>query len=311
VLLLQDHWIWDSWYVDDGARFHAFFLKAPRSLGDPELRHHHASIGHAVSDDLVLWTELPDALRASEAVAADDMATWTGSVVLGPDGVWHLFYTGISQAASDNWQRVLHATSFDLVAWRRVAAGMPVQADPRWYQTYAETGREDWRDPWVFFDAPSGQWHMLMSANAKDGAVDQRGTVGHATSSDMYMWTVQPPLAMSTGFRQLEVTQTEIVDGHAVIVWCMLAGDTHVPGMHSLTGTWTAPADSLLGPFHFDRAEPIEVHGTYAGRIVRDRAGTWNLLAFVDVDSHGKFGGYIGDPIPLALTDRGTLQPRT
>ncbi len=311
MLRLADSWVWDAWYCDDGEFFHAFFLRASRALGNPELRHHRASIGHAVSRDLTSWTLLPDALVHADSPAFDDQATWTGSVVRGPDRMWHLFYTGISREHLDSVQRILHAASSDLITWTRVEPQHPVVTDPRWYQTHAVHGREDWRDPWVFFDATSDEWHMLVSACANAGPADQRGTVAHATSPDLATWTVQPPLARETRFRQLEVIQTEVVDGSPVIVWCMLASDVHAPGMHSLTGTWTAPADSLLGPFHFDRAEPIAVPDCYAGRIVRDRAGTWNLLTFVDREPDGSFGGYIGDPIALELTERGTLQPRS
>ena len=38
-LRLPDHWVWDTWYAVDGATVHAFFLQAPRSIGDPEARH--------------------------------------------------------------------------------------------------------------------------------------------------------------------------------------------------------------------------------------------------------------------------------
>ena len=308
MLRLADDWVWDSWYVDDGANFHAFYLKAPRSLGDPELRHHKASIGHSVSTDLTNWTQLPDAVVPGPGPTFDDLATWTGSITRGHDGLWHLFYTGISRERSHDHQRVLHAKSSDLITWTKTS-DLVVDADARWYSTFEGHRRGDWRDPWVFFDEPSAQWHMLVTALLAEGPVDETGTVGHATSQDMVHWVVQPPLAHGTHFRQLEVTQTLTVDDSCVIVWCMLSGDTQVPGMRALTGTWTAPADSLLGPFHFDRAEPIEVHGTYAGRVVRDRAGQLKLLAFVDVDAEGTFGGYIGDPIALTLTERGTLQP--
>ena len=47
-----DHWLWDFWFARDGDDVHVFYLQAPRSLGDPELRHHNATIGHAVSRDL-------------------------------------------------------------------------------------------------------------------------------------------------------------------------------------------------------------------------------------------------------------------
>jgi beta-fructofuranosidase len=51
-LRLPNRWIWDFWLARDGKDYHAFYLQAPRSLGDPALRHFNASIGHAVSQDL-------------------------------------------------------------------------------------------------------------------------------------------------------------------------------------------------------------------------------------------------------------------
>jgi hypothetical protein len=47
TLRLPDKWVWDFWLVRDGADYHAFYLQAHRSLGDPELRHMNASVGHA------------------------------------------------------------------------------------------------------------------------------------------------------------------------------------------------------------------------------------------------------------------------
>ncbi|WP_292167393.1 hypothetical protein [Mesorhizobium sp.] len=43
VLALKDQWIRDSWYVHDGKRRH--FLKAGKSIGDPELRHMNHETG--------------------------------------------------------------------------------------------------------------------------------------------------------------------------------------------------------------------------------------------------------------------------
>ena len=47
MLRLDDFWVWDSWVADDGDAYHLYFLQAPRSLGDPALRHVHATVGHA------------------------------------------------------------------------------------------------------------------------------------------------------------------------------------------------------------------------------------------------------------------------
>ena len=83
MLRLDDHYLWDSWIADDGDRHHLYFLQAPRALGDPGKRHTNATIGHAVSEDLVSWEYLGECFGPSEAGhdRFDDLAIWTGSVV--------------------------------------------------------------------------------------------------------------------------------------------------------------------------------------------------------------------------------------
>ena len=58
-----ENWIWDFWHVQDGPNQHLFYLQAPRTLPDPELRHTNVSIGHAVSQDWINWEVLPDVLH--------------------------------------------------------------------------------------------------------------------------------------------------------------------------------------------------------------------------------------------------------
>lgn len=314
MLLLPDAWVWDSWYVDDGDRFHAFYLKASRALLDPDRRHHRASVGHAVSDDLVSWTELPDALVPSDAPAWDDLAIWTGSTVAGADGRWHLFFTGIGRAEGDRVQRIGHAVSDDLLTWTRLELA-PLEADPRWYETAVIDGHAPWRDPWVLWDEEAGRWRMLITGSTAEVRRGARGCVATATSADLLQWTVEPPVTPPAGIHQFEVPQVVEVDGQPVLVWCMrdidLGPEAAPPadGGPVLTGTWSAPADSPVGPFHIDRAEPIRVPGTYAGRVLRDRTGGLVLIAFADRGPAGEFGGHLIDPVPLVLTPRGTLQP--
>ncbi len=54
---LPGHWVWDSWTAVDGDTTHLFYLHAPTALGDPDLRHRNAAVGHATSTDLVTWTD--------------------------------------------------------------------------------------------------------------------------------------------------------------------------------------------------------------------------------------------------------------
>ena len=115
----RTHWIWDSWIADDGDRYHLFFLKAPSALGDPDLRHTSARIGHASSLDLVEWEVHADALGPYQR-GFDDLALWTGSVARGDDGVWRLYYTAINTEGRDvRDQRIGMAESDDLHTWRR------------------------------------------------------------------------------------------------------------------------------------------------------------------------------------------------
>ena len=120
TLALEHQWIWDSWYAKEGTRYHGYFLQADKALGDPDLRHFNVSQGHAVSDDLVNWTHLGTMFSPAPTPAWDDYTTWTGSVLQGPDGTWHLFYTGSTKAEDGLYQRIGHATSPDAHSWVRV-----------------------------------------------------------------------------------------------------------------------------------------------------------------------------------------------
>jgi beta-fructofuranosidase len=137
VLRLPNDWVWDSWIADDGEQYHLFFLKAPRSLKDPALRHTAATIGHATSPGLVRWTLQADALLPAPRGGWDDLALWTGSVLRGDDGVWRLYYTALSSARRHGVrdQRIGLAESDDLFEWRRAGDQPLVCPDQRWYKT--------------------------------------------------------------------------------------------------------------------------------------------------------------------------------
>ena len=300
MLRLADHWVWDSWYVHDGSQYHAFFLRASRALLDPHRRHRRASIGHAVSPDLREWTVWPDALVHSDGPAWDDLATWTGSVVRGPDR-WHLFYTGLAHAEDGRVQRIGQAVSSDLVTWETSNDGV-VEADPRWYETLADAGAEDvaWRDPWVLPDPAGDGWHMLITARVPDGDPRQRGVIGHARSPDLLSWSVEPPLSRPAGFRCLEVPQVAVVDGQPLLLFSCLPHDI-VPERRAGSrpgAVWAATGATVLGPFELDAARPFPDPTLYAGRLIADVAGGWSLMGFRDVDD-GWFRGELTDPVSV------------
>jgi beta-fructofuranosidase len=312
TLRLAERWLWDFWFAQEGGDVHVFYLQAPRSLGDPELRHHSATIGHAVSRDLRVWRVLPDALGPGDPGAFDDLATWTGSV-LRHRGRWHLFYTGVARAEDGRVQRVGHATSDDLVSWQK--QGPVVEADRRWYEKPGRGSHEEhWRDPWVEWDHDSGSFHMLLTARANWGPSDARGVIAHAWSDDLRSWEVGPPLSRPGEFRQLEVPQLVQLGGAWRIVFSATAGDHGAArlartGIAAECGTHYLTSRAKYGPYELETDRFLVGHPEgryYAGRLVRHR-GAWSFLGWLLRDEDGSFAGELSDPMPVRIGRHGSL----
>lgn len=304
MFALPESWVWDFWIVDDGERYHLFFLFASKALRDPEARHHRASIGHAVSADLTEWTRVEDALVHSDPPAFDDLAIWTGCTVRHPDGTWFLIYTGATLVDGKNVQSIGVATSADLVHWDR--QGQVLTADPRWYEQLGDGQWHDeaFRDPWVYREGD--HWRMLITARANAGPSDDRGVIGTAVSSDLRTWTLEAPITEAgSGFGQLEVTETVQIDGRDFLVFNCLAGD--LSEAHRATGTtggvWIVPTGPGPRPWDPKQAQLLVGHDLYVGRVVTPRDGATVFLAFRNFDERGGFVGTITDPVPIGLVD--------
>ena len=321
TIALENHWIWDSWYAHDGARWHGYFLKAPKSLGNPDLRHFNVSQGHAVSDDLVTWEHLGTCLTPSEGPAFDDYTTWTGSVVQDGDGLWHLFYTGTARAEDGLYQRIGHATSHDMHSWERAEDGLCLDlTGPNARHYEADHARGFWhdramRDPWVMRDPEGAGWLMYFTARAPGiKEPNAGGAVGFATSPDLKTWTLQPPV-FTGGFGQLEVPQVFQHQGHWFCLFCTAAEHFSkaqaeatpsgpVTGNHYLIGEGPRGPWKIAPGKFLDGALPCF---RYAARIVDTGEGLV-ILGFNDYAPDGEFGGFVLDPAPVTLDDNGLLR---
>ncbi|MET0863332.1 MAG: glycosyl hydrolase family 32 [Nakamurella sp.] len=309
MFCLADSWVWDFWLAQEDDTYHLFFLHASRALHDPDRRHLRAGIGHAVSTDLRSWRRVADALVHGDQGSVDETATWTGSVVQGPDGQWYMFYTGTTDTGDGLRQQIGLATSTDLYHWVKSPEPATV-ADPRWYETLGGTAPwqdEHWRDPWVYQDPTSGDWHMLITARSTTGELDDRGVLGHAVSADLRHWATRPPVtAPGSGFGQLEVPQVANIDGQWMLIFNCLTGELSDASRDAgaTGGIWVAPADSALGPFDLSAAVQLSDDRLYVGKLVQDPAGDWVLLAFHNRTDDGGFGGTISDPIPVRREGR-------
>lgn len=301
-------WVWDFWLADDGETYHLYYLRAPRSLGDPDLRHRNASVGHATSRDLRSWTDHGVVLDHGAPGDPDATATWTGSVVRGDDDRWWMFYTGsrfVSEESATNVETVCAAVSDDLHAWHK--CGAVLSADRRWYETLDDgTWREEaWRDPWVWRGTDE-RWHMLLTARAVVGNPLDRGVIGHAVSDDLDHWQAMPPLSSTgAGFMHLEVPQRLESDGQTALLFS--CDSPHLTGRRAgqAGGIWAVAAGGEGIDYPIEAAVRLTDERFYSGRAIRDRDGAWVLLAFENVGADGDFVGRLSDPMPLRWTQSG------
>lgn len=310
---LADHWVWDFWLADDGEQHHLFYLHAPKSLGNPDLRHRNARIGHASSTNLSDWTNHGQVFDAGAPGSFDGSATWTGSVVRKPDGQWQMFYTGsrfLSADSNANIETVGLATSSDLHNWTK-QPGPICSADASLYETLGTSSwpEEAWRDPWVFWREDDQLWHMLITARGKDGADElDRGVAGHAVSNDLKSWTVRPPLSEGgSGFAHIEVLQVVVVDGQKHMIFCCDSAKLVGARLGTVGGVWSMPIADETRLMDFGKARLLVPERHYAGRVAFDRAGAFHLLAFNNIADGGGFIGGISDPMALATGSDGYL----
>ncbi|MEZ5722332.1 MAG: hypothetical protein R3D59_12310 [Paracoccaceae bacterium] len=191
VIALEKQWIWDSWYAHDGARWHGFFLKADKSLINPDLRHFNVTCGHAVSDDLVQLAS--GTCSRPRPGPAGTTSPPTGSVVQDDAGAWHPFYTGTSKSDEGFYQRIGHATSTDLHSWVRVGDGLALDlTGPNASAYEVEHMRGFWhdramRDPRVMLRPRRRRladvFHRPRPGHRREA--NEGGAIGFATSPDL------------------------------------------------------------------------------------------------------------------------------
>lgn len=146
------HWINDpNGLIYEGGEYHLFFQHNP--FGE---QWGHMSWGHALSRDLLHWQELPLAIPEDERVSI-----YSGSIVIdhanssgfgsGAQAPWVAIYTGCLRVPQGGQAQEL-AYSLDRgLSWTKYA-GNPV----------LDLGLRDFRDPKVFWHAPTRRWVMAV-----------------------------------------------------------------------------------------------------------------------------------------------------
>lgn len=145
-------------------RYHLFYQHNPTA---PHWGNIHW--GHAASDDLIHWIDLPIAL-APTAGGSDKDGCWSG-VVIDHQGTPTLLYTGVFPEA-----QCLATGSDDLITWEKYPANPVIAAPPNHLDVVG------FRDPCVWQD--NGYWYMTIGT----GVRNMGGAVLLYRSRDLLAW---------------------------------------------------------------------------------------------------------------------------
>ena len=129
--------------------------------------------GHAVSNDMLHWEDLPIALYPDSAYDKDeDGGCFSGSAIE-KDGMLFLVYTGSVHKNGILYQTQNIAYSKDGVSFTKYE-GNPVITKP-------ESAADDFRDPKIFLH--NGKYYLVIG-----GAIDGDGKIFIYSSDDIYNW---------------------------------------------------------------------------------------------------------------------------
>jgi beta-fructofuranosidase len=121
-------------------------------------------------------------------VSDQDLYVFTGSVVK-HDDCFTIFYTAHNDRLVGNggmMQTIRKAVSKDLIHWEKIA-GFEITV-PAFLQ------KDDFRDPFVFFDEEKDTYRMIITSRKKDAVSRRAGVFAQAFSKDLEHWEISDEL---------------------------------------------------------------------------------------------------------------------
>ena len=173
------HWFGDCMpFYHDGQfyLYHQRDTRNPGPFGEP--------FGWALArtTDFVHFEDLGESVKRG-GDDEQDQFIFAGSV-FEAKGVFYALYTGFNRDYSKHGkasQVLMIATSSDLINWNKTSEKLVVPQ--KGYDPY------DWRDPYVFWNADSQEYIMILGARRLDGKKIRTGRTVWFTSTDLKAWT--------------------------------------------------------------------------------------------------------------------------
>lgn len=211
-----------------------------------------------------------------------DLYIFTGSALKGKDK-YHIFYTGHNGHLADAgkpMQAVMHATSDDLQHWTKIP-GDTFFAPTDKYE------KNDWRDPFVFFNEETKEYNMLLAARFNKGMPRRRGLTAYCTSKDLVKWEVKEPFYAPNLF-----FTHECPDLFKMGDWWYLIFSEFT----DIVATRYRMSRSIKGPWLIPKQDTFDGHAFYAAKTASDGKNRfifgWNPTRSDEKDNGGwNWGG--------------------
>ena len=248
----KDAWAGDFIPMFAEGKFQLFYLKDWRNAE----KHGEGTPWYRVStNDFVRFEEHGEAIPRGKK-QEQDLYIFTGCAIRAQDK-YHIFYTGHNGhfvEAGKPMQAVMHAVSDDLKQWTKIPA----------HTFYAPTARyekNDWRDPFVFFNEETKEYNMLLAARLNKGMPRRRGITALCTSKDLVKWEVKDPF-----YAPNQYITHECPDLFKIGDWWYLVFSEYC----ELHATRYRMSRSLNGPWLTPKLDTFDGHPFYAAKTASD-----------------------------------------
>lgn len=255
----KDGWVGDTIPFAHDGKFYIYYLHDERKGNTQDEYGYRTSWNLLITEDWVNVKDCKVVLPVGEYDDAD-YACYTGSVIEGNDGNFHMFYT-----AQNNYnpkyhrdgkplQYVAHAISTDLINWEKLPE-LTFGADERIYEPF------DWRDPFVFYNEEEKCFDMLLAARLRGASEKNGGCVGLCRSYDLLHWEAKEPFYNPESYMTHECPDLFKLGNKWYLVYSTFSEKfvTHYRMSDKLSGPWTSPIEDTFDGRAFYAAKTAQV----------------------------------------------------
>ncbi|GMO01852.1 family 43 glycosylhydrolase [Lachnoanaerobaculum sp. JCM 36186] len=255
----KDGWVGDTIPFAHDGKFYIYYLHDERKGNTQDEYGYRTSWNLLITEDGVNIKDCKVVLPVGEYDDAD-YACYTGSVIEGNDGQFHMFYT-----AQNNYnpkyhrdgkplQYVAHAISTDLINWEKLPE-LTFGADESIYEPF------DWRDPFVFYNEDEKCFDMLLAARLRGASEKNGGCVGLCRSYDLLHWEAKEPFYNPESYMTHECPDLFKLGNKWYLVYSTFSEKfvTHYRMSDKLSGPWTSPIEDTFDGRAFYAAKTAQV----------------------------------------------------